>query len=191
MKALTKTSVMLLMAGIALTGCNKKEPAQQVKSNGLPKAEAAVATAATGDVAVVDIDSLATKCDCFKSLKSKQNAYSKQVKAFQKAVEDFKNKAKNGGFTSQQQAEKVEENLQKKQQELLSFQAKIVDEMEKTKKKLHEDLSTFFKEYNADGRYKVIISNTDDNVLYEDPSVNITNDVVEGLNKIYKDSKKK
>ena len=46
MKALTKTSVMLLMAGIALTGCNKKEPAQQVKSNGLPKAEAAAATAA-------------------------------------------------------------------------------------------------------------------------------------------------
>ena len=79
MKALTKTSVMLLMAGIALTGCNKKEPAQQVKSNGLPKAEAAAATAATGGVAVVDIDSLATKCDyCkdgLKSLESKQNAY--------------------------------------------------------------------------------------------------------------------
>ena len=58
-------------------------------------------------------------------------------------------------------------------------------------KKLREDLSTFLREYNADGRYKVIISKTGDNVLYEDPSVNITNDVVEGLNKIYKDSKKK
>lgn len=203
MKALTKTSVMLLMAGIALTGCNKKEPAQQVKSNGLPKAETAAATAATGGVAVVDIDSLATKCDyCkdgLKSLESKQNAYRNQLnakgQALQKAMADFQNKAQNGGFTSQQQLEKAQANLQKMQQGLQSFQAKIEGEMGKAteayQKKLREDLSTFLKEYNADGRYKVIISKTGDNVLYEDPSVNITNDVVEGLNKIYKDSKKK
>lgn len=158
MKALTKTSVMLLMAGIALTGtsCNKKEPAQQVKSNGLPKA--AAATAATGDVAVVDIDSLATKCDyCkdgLKSLESKQNAYRNQLnakgQALQKAMADFQNKAQNGGFTSQQQVEKAQANLQKMQQGLQSFQAKIEGEMGKAteayQKKLREDLSTFLKE---------------------------------------------
>ena len=58
-------------------------------------------------------------------------------------------------------------------------------------KKLREDLDAFIKEYNADGRYKMIVSKTGDNVLYADPSVDITNDVVDGLNKIYKSSKKK
>ena len=37
----------------------------------------------------------------------------------------------------------------------------------------------------------MIVSKTGDNVLYADPSVDITNDVVDGLNKIYKSSKKK
>ena len=167
MKALTKTSIMLLMAGIALTGCNKKEPAQQVKSNGLPKAEAKAATAAGCGVAVVDIDSLATKCDyCkdgLKALESKQNSFRSQLNA--------------------------------KGQALQNFQAKIENEMaaatEAYQKKLREDLDAFIKEYNADGRYKMIVSKTGDNVLYADPSVDITNDVVDGLNKIYKSSKKK
>ena len=192
MKALTKTSIMLLMAGIALTGCNKKEPAQQVKSNGLPKAEAKAATAAGCGVAVVDIDSLATKCDyCkdgLKALESKQNSFRSQLnakgQALQKAMADFQNKAQHGGFTSQQQ-----------QQGLQNFQAKIENEMaaatEAYQKKLREDLDAFIKEYNADGRYKMIVSKTGDNVLYADPSVDITNDVVDGLNKIYKSSKKK
>ncbi len=203
MKALTKTSIMLLMAGIALTGCNKKEPAQQVKSNGLPKAEAKAATAAGCGVAVVDIDSLATKCDyCkdgLKALESKQNSFRSQLnakgQALQKAMADFQNKAQHGGFTSQQQVEKAQANLQKQQQGLQSFQAKIENEMaaatDAYQKKLREDLDAFIKEYNADGRYKMIVSKTGDNVLYADPSVDITNDVVDGLNKIYKSSKKK
>lgn len=54
---------------------------------------------------------------------------------------------------------------------------------------LRKDIATFLKEYNSDGRFKVIISKSGDNVLYSDPSVDITNDVIEGLNKSYKKGK--
>ena len=38
MKGMKTLSMVLLAAGIMLTACNKKEPVQQVKQNGLPKA---------------------------------------------------------------------------------------------------------------------------------------------------------
>ena len=202
MKVLQTSSIALLMASFALVGCNKKDPAQQVKSNGLPKVENKTAAAGAQSIAVVDIDSLASQCDyCkdgLKNLENKQNAYRNQLnakgQALQNAMIAFQKKAQSGGFTSQAEAEKAQKNLQNQQQALQSFQSKIEGEMAKAtenyQKKLREDLNAFLKEYNADGRYKVIISKSGDNVLYADPSVDITNDVVEGLNKAYKATKK-
>ena len=202
MKVLQTSSIALLMAGFALVGCSKKDPAQQVKSNGLPKVENKTTATGGQSIAVVDIDSLASQCDyCkdgLKNLESKQNAYRNQLntkgQALQNAMIAFQKKAQSGGFASQAEAEKAQKNLQSQQQALQSFQSKIEGEMAKAtenyQKKLREDLNTFLKEYNADGRYKVIISKSGDNVLYADPSVDITNDVIEGLNKAYKATKK-
>lgn len=202
MKALHTSSIALLMASIALVGCNKKDPAQQVKSNGLPKAEAKATAASAQSVAVVDIDSLAAQCDyCkdgLKALESKQASYRNQLnakgQALQNAMIAFQKKAQSGGFSSQEQAEKEQKSLQNQQQALQNFQSKIESEMAKAtddyQKKLRQDLNAFLKDYNADGRYKVIISKSGDNVLYADPSVDITSDVIEGLNKAYKNSKK-
>jgi outer membrane protein len=48
---------------------------------------------------------------------------------------------------------------------------------------LTDSLDKFLKEYNADGRYHLILSNTaKDNVLYGVPGYDITNEVINGLN---------
>ena len=48
---------------------------------------------------------------------------------------------------------------------------------------------TFLKIYNKDKGYSLILSNTGfDNLLYADPAYNITNEIVEGLNKRYNPS---
>ena len=90
----------------------------------------------------------------------------------------------------QQEAQKQQAALQKQQQDLQVFQERIERDLAKAQQeyqdKLRKDLNTFLKEYNKDGRFKVIISKSGDNVLYTDPSVDITNDVIEGLNKSYK-----
>ena len=188
-------AMLLVAAGLSLVACNKKD--SQVKPNGLPKAAATNAGAASS-VAVVDIDTLAAKSeyckDGQKELENKQKKYREQLnskgQALQNAIASFQKKMQSGAFTSQQQAESAQAQLQKQQQALQAFQEKIENEMAQVtqnyQKKLREDLNTFLKSYNSDGRFKVIISKSGDNVLYSDPSVDITEDVIAGLNKSYK-----
>lgn len=199
MKSFARTSLVLAALALSLTACNKKDPAQQVKQNGLPKAAASQGTSmAQGGVAIVDIDSLATQYEfCIegqKKLEAKQNAYRQQLnskgQALQNAVVAFQKKLQSGGYTSQQQAEAAQTSLQKQQQALQNFQQKIEADMEKATQEyqqtLRDSLRSFIKDYNADGRFKVILSKSGDNVLYADPTVDITNDIVAGLNKRYK-----
>lgn len=197
MKQTARNTVILALITLAAVSCNQKSPTQQVKQNGLPKSEATT-NAATSSVAVVDIDTLADKCDYCKdgqkALEAKKNALTKQFNAktqsLQNAVINFQKKAQAGQFTSQQEAQKQQAALQKQQQDLQAFQERIERDLAKAQQeyqdKLRKDLNTFLKEYNKDGRFKVIISKSGDNVLYTDPSVDITNDVIEGLNKSYK-----
>lgn len=199
MKHISSCAVLLFAASMALTACGQKDPAKQVKSNGLPKAGTTeVASASACPVAVVDIDTLAAQSEYCKQgqkqLESKQNAYRQQLNAkgqkLQNDMISFQKKAQSGGFTSQQEAEAAQARLQKQQQELQRFQERIEADMAKATQlyqtKLRDDINAFLKEYNKDGRFKVIISKSGDNVLYTDPTVDITNDVIEGLNKLHK-----
>ena len=86
------TSILLLIATLTITGCNKKEPAQQVKQNGLPKAGATINNANGSAIAVVDIDTLAAQSeyckDGQKQLEAKQNAFRKQLNAKGQALQN-------------------------------------------------------------------------------------------------------
>ena len=197
MKQAARNTIILALIALATVSCNQKSPTQQVKQNGLPKSETTT-NATASSVAVVDIDTLADKCnyckDGQKALEAKKNALTKQFNAktqsLQNAVINFQKKAQAGQFTSQQEAQKQQAALQKQQQDLQVFQERIERDLAKAQQeyqdKLRKDLNTFLKEYKKDGRFKVIISKSGDNVLYTDPSVDITNDVIEGLNKNYK-----
>ncbi len=197
MKQAARNTIILALIALATVSCNQKSPTQQVKQNGLPKSETTT-NATASSVAVVDIDTLADKCnyckDGQKALEAKKNALTKQFNAktqsLQNAVINFQKKAQAGQFTSQQEAQKQQAALQKQQQDLQVFQERIERDLANAQQeyqdKLRKDLNTFLKEYNKDGRFKVIISKSGDNVLYTDPSVDITNDVIEGLNKSYK-----
>lgn len=191
-------SIWIMAAALTFTACNKKEPADKVKSNGLPHA---TASATSGEIAFVDIDSLASQYEYCKegqkALESKQTAYRSQLnakaQALQSAMADFQNKAQNGGFTSQQQVEAAQNKLQQQQQQFQQFQTKIDNEMNNAtlsyQKVLRDSLNNFLNDYNKDGRYKMILSKSGDNILYADKALDITNDVVAGLNKRYKKSK--
>lgn len=191
--------LVLMASTLMLAGCNKKDANQQVRPNGLPKASAAsAASGADGGVAIVDIDSLATQYEyCIagqKQLEAKQNAYRQQLnakgQALQNALVDFQKKMQSGAYTTQQQAEAAQAKLQQQQQSLQQFQERIESDMAKAaqqyQKTLRDSLQSFIKDYNADGRYKVILSKSGDNVLYASPAVDITADIVAGLNKRYK-----
>lgn len=196
-----KACAIALAAALVLAGCGKKDPSQQVKSNGLPKAGSDAAAAGCG-VAVVDVDSLSLQYDYCKEgqkrLEEKQASLQKQLtqrgQALQNAMQDFQSKLQSGGYTTQTQAEEAQRKLQQQQQSLQAYQEQIEREMQTEAKayqdELRKQIDAYLKEYNRNGRFKVIISKIGGNVLYMDASVDITADVIAGLNERYKKQKK-
>lgn len=191
----SKTAILFVSALLLLPGCDKKNPAQQVKSNGLPQA---ASQTVSGEIAYVDIDTLSMHYDyckeAQKALETKQNNYRAQLnskgQSLQKAILAFQNDMQHGTFSSQQQAEKAQTQIQHQQQQLQQLQQNIESEMAKAaelyQKTLRDSISNFLKDFNKDRRYKMILSKSGDNILYADKSLDITNDVISGLNKRYK-----
>lgn len=110
-----------------------------------------------------------------------------KLRTFQNEVADFQRKLENNGFLSRERAEQAQQKLAKKEQELQELEAKLTQDIMMENQKLNvqlaDSLTNYLKEFNADGRYHVILSNTaKDNVLMAAEQYDITDEVVAGLN---------
>ncbi len=95
------------------------------------------------------------------------------------------------GLLTATEAQTESEKLAKQQQEIQKLNntltQSLIDEQKKFNKQLQDSILKFFKEYNADKKYKAIFSNTNnDNIIYAEKQLNITNEVIEMLNARYK-----
>lgn len=167
------------------------------------KAPAATEPLVTGTsevmpVAYLNVDSLLANYtfaqEASEKLMSKQEdarvKMNTKLRTFQNEVADFQRKLENNAFLSRERAEKEQQRLAKKEQELQELEAKLTQDImienQKLNQQLADSLNNFLKEFNADGRYHVILSNTaKDNVLMANEQYDITNDVVNGLNARY------
>ena len=188
---------LCLVATMVMVSCKKGDsPADKVKGgSGLPKAEAA---AKGGEIAFVEVDSLATAyqfcIDGQKELEAKHNTFRQQLaakeRALQTAAEQFQKKYQSGGFTNEADFNKAQGALQTQQLQLQKFQDQLETQMAEAtnayQQTLRDSLNNFLKEYNKDRRYKMILSKSGDNMLYADKSLDITDEVINGLNKRYK-----
>lgn len=188
-------AVCMLAAALSLTACGKKASATEAKQNGLPKAGANDGKA---EVAFVDIDTLAAQYEyCVegqKALMAKQNSYRSQLEAkgqaLQNAMVAYQKKMQSGEISTESQAKAAQEQLVRQQAQVEKYQKSVEDQMavatQAYQETLRDSLRSFLADYNKDGRYKMILSRSGDNILYADKSLDITNDVVAGLNKRYK-----
>lgn len=187
------------LAALALTlafvGCgDSKQPADKVKGNGLP----AAGTTAESAIAYVEIDSLATQYEFCKAelkvLEDKQASLRAQMQsksqALQNAAANFQKKMQDGSITTEAQAKQEQQRLVRQEQQLQQFsqqaESQMAEAMDAYQKKLRENLDAFLKDYNKDKKYKLILSKSGDNMLYADKSLDITAEVIAGLNKRYK-----
>ena len=113
-----------------------------------------------------------------------------KARTLQSEMADFQRKLENNAFLSRERAEKEQQRLLQKQQELQELEAKLTEDImienQKLNMQLADTLTNFLKEFNADGRYHVILSNNaKDNVLMAAESYNITNEVINALNTRY------
>ncbi|MBR1516212.1 MAG: OmpH family outer membrane protein [Paludibacteraceae bacterium] len=119
-------------------------------------------------------------------LKLNQNA-----RTLQSEMADFQKKYENNAFLSAERAQSEYQRLQKKQQDLEELENKLAQDIMMENQKLNiqlsDSLSAFLKDYNADGRYQIIMSNNaKDNILMAADIYDITNEIVSGMNARYK-----
>ena len=110
-----------------------------------------------------------------------------KARQLQNEMAEFQRKLENNAFLSRDRAEQEQNRLMKRQQELQELDGQLSQQLMKTQQKMSEELrdtiNSFLKEFNKDGKYQLILSNTSsDNVLYATPGYDITNEVTKLLN---------
>ncbi|MDR0814738.1 MAG: OmpH family outer membrane protein [Bacteroidales bacterium] len=155
------------------------------------------ASLASGEIVYVRIDSLMQNYQMFKDLAEELKAKSQnldaelnnKVKKFQKDVNDFQNKAQKGLETRNKLAE-MEQQLQVDQQTLAqlrdTYAMQLSEEEQVMNRKCLQSIMDYLAEYNKDKGYHYILGNTfGGNVLYSQPSLDVTEEVIAGLNAGY------
>ena len=144
-------------------------------------------------IVYVNSDSLLDHYDLFKTMKDKldhkkdsiDHALSSQGEALQREAADYQSKA---ATMSEFERQTREEGLVKKQQELVKRRDGILEELNREDEALndsvHSDLVRFLKLYNKSHGYDYILGyQRGSGVLLASDSLDITKQVVEGINK--------
>lgn len=150
-------------------------------------------------IAYINVDSLLLKynfaIEANETLMKKQENsrvdLNMKAKQLQSEMNEFQRKLENNGFLSRERAEKEQNRLLKKQEDLQQMNQtltqELMNEQQKVSEQLRDTINKFLKSYNLNKGYQVILSNTaNDNVMLAGEGYDITMDVVEKLNERYK-----
>ena len=153
-------------------------------------------------IAFVEVDSLMTQYDFAKdysvTLQKKsnnaRNTLTQKGNTLQAAVNNFQQKLNNNGFTSREQAASQQTAIERQQRDLQELQARLENELAsetaKFNEALRDSLQNFLKAYNEDKQFDLILTKQGDNILFANKKFDITQDIINGLNKRYKPAKK-
>ena len=143
-------------------------------------------------IAYVNSDTLLSKYSYYeevsKTLEEKgqklQQEYTRRAEGLQKQIEDYQRTMTNMTIA---QARAVEEDLGNKRQNLMQYQESInqqlYQEQAKITQDLYEKVAAFLKTYGEDHGLQVVLTYTPGSgVWYANEELNITDQVVEGLN---------
>ncbi len=115
------------------------------------------------------------------------NKLKSEQKRLQAELEVFQQKYQAGGFLTKESLEQEQNRLMKKDQDLQAMQMRLeqefANEQIKLTNQLMDTIDTFFKTYNNDGRFKLIINRAE--VLFADTTMDITQDVLNKMDERY------
>jgi outer membrane protein len=111
---------------------------------------------------------------------------------YQKKISEWQKKGSN---ISQAESEAMNREYQQMQVNFESRQKQLNDEYESEKYKMYVDankrIADFLKEFNKDKGFTYIIADQPNLIYYKDTVYNITQELIEGLNNLYKQDKRK
>lgn len=197
-KKIVRSFSVMSMALAVLSACNQSDTKMDEEPAG-----AATETVTGMKIAYVEVDSLMSQYNFCKEytliLQKKsnnaRNTLNQKGAQLQKAAANFQEKLQSNGFASREEAERVQMALQRQQQDLQELQNRLGSELDAETAKfndaLRDSLQNFLKVYNKSKKYDIILSKAGDNILYAAKKYDITQDVINGLNKRYKSTIKK
>lgn len=112
-----------------------------------------------------------------------------QSKSFENEVRDFQDKVSKGLIT-RTKAQQLQQELAQKEQELYAKRDNLAMQLSEEEQVMYRqvlsEVMEYLEEYNTEFNYKYIFSNSfGGQLLYTDKSLNITDDVLIGLNEAY------
>lgn len=119
-----------------------------------------------------------------KELNMKAGIFETQYKSFQNKIEK--------GLVTRAEAQKMEQDLQMEQQTLVKYRDEKLGELQEQEQvmtnNISENVRVYIEKYNAEKKYKMIINTSmaTNVIVAADPSVDITTEVLTGLNAEYK-----
>ncbi len=193
-----KPIIALFLATAALVACNNT-----------PSATTAGETAATeesarlsGKIAFVNNDTLINNYKLYRELSAKLEAKSEKVgkeldsksRSLQSRAAQFNDKI-NKGLVTRAQAEEQGVKLQNEQQYLLEYRDKVLGELEEEQvvmfNNIWNNITEYLAEYNKTAGYDLILNQNSatNTILIGNPSMDITMQVVDALNKKFDEDK--
>lgn len=193
MKKNTTTLALVIIALLTFAQCTKE------KSETTNTQPATTVGTSSIKIAFVDIDSLLTNYELSitinkEMLRKEENmrmTLSEKAKDIQADIEDFQRKLENNVYATQKRAEEEQNRILKRREDYDKLSerlaAELAAESQKNNVVLRDSISSFLKEYNKSNGYDLIISRVGDNLLYAAEALDITKDVIKGLNDRYQE----
>lgn len=157
-------------------------------------------------IAYVEYDSLLLNFDFAQEVQKElirkemsiNNIIEKERKSIQEEAAAFEQKVQNNVFATQERAQAEYDKIMKKDQELLQRGQAMFAEFEKESlaksNEVTQSILNYIQEYNKDAKFDFILTKMGGNMLYANEALDITKEVVDGLNAKYSnnnDKKKK
>lgn len=187
--ALSAKSLMLMMAVLAVSCSTGETPAPASNGNVASSAPASL------NIRYIDADSIAAHYNLAKDFNEAQlrsiskidNAQRSRGAELQKLANSIQQKMNNNGYLSQASYEEDVKNLNKKQTDaenyIASLQREAQQEMLQQQMQLTDSIESFIKAYNATKHYDAILYRAAG--VYFSPELDITDEVIKGLNARY------
>ena len=171
------------------------------KSEAPAEGEATENLASKGDIVYIDLDRILAEYDMANDLRSVVETKAQNIQAeitrrgkkLENEVKSFQEKM-NKGLMTRSVAEVQQQKLMQQEQEFNEYgalkQQEINEEQIVMMNQLGDAIKTFIDNYNVEKQYAMIITNNGGSpVVAANPALNITDDVLAGLNDEYIKSK--
>ena len=164
---------------------------------------AACTNGTTLRIAYVDIDTLLINYNLWIELneemirkeESVRATINEKEKSLQSDYEEFERKLNNNAFATRERAEAEQNRILKKREDLVALSERLANELaienNKNSVLFRDSINAYINDYNKEHGYNIILSRIGDNILYIDNAMNITKEIVDGLNARHEKNKDK